>query len=113
MLPLDLTSDVDDEDDTASSVLSQSSHYTNPSFSRTVHDNESGTIQSLLKKASIVTNSQTPDLRLDTIRQCLNEYYQTDSNPMHQSRNDRRHLAHSGPSNFNISSLSRVNPSIL
>ena len=30
MLPLDSTSDVDEEDDRASSVMSQGSHYTNP-----------------------------------------------------------------------------------
>ena len=70
MLPLDLTSDVEDEDDAASSVLSQGSHYTDPSFSGTVPDNESGTVQSLLKQSCIVTSSKTPDARLDSVRQC-------------------------------------------
>ena len=44
MLPLDSMSDVDEEDDRASSVLSQGSHYTNlSSLSHTIHDNKGST----------------------------------------------------------------------
>ena len=62
MLLIETMSDVDDGEDGASSVLSQAYHFTNPpSFSCTIQDNESGTIQSLLKKTTVVTDNQTPD----------------------------------------------------